>query len=226
MSADTKKAIGYIRVSTEDQHLGPEAQRAAIQAWCRANGAELAADFEETACSADPIDKRPRLMEAVNAVAEHEATVFVVAKRDRIARDVVLAAMIERLVERAGARIQSADGTGNGDTPEAKLMRTMIDAFAEYERALIRARTKAALAVLRRRGMHTGGQAPYGKRVGSEGALEADEYEQGVIREARRLYRPGEVGLKTVAKRLNDQGFTSRGRRPFQATQVRNMVVG
>lgn len=72
---------------------------------------------------------------------------LVAAKRDRLARDVLTAALVERLCELKGGRIQTADGTGNVDGPEAALIRTLLDAFAAYERALIRARTKAALAV-------------------------------------------------------------------------------
>jgi len=47
--------------------------------------------------------------------------------------------MIERLVERNGGRILSADGIGAGEGPESALLRAMVRAFAEYERALIRA---------------------------------------------------------------------------------------
>ena len=107
------------------------------------------------------IDKRPGLIAALEALRTERAGILVVAKRDRLARDVLVAAMVERLCQREGARIQSADGTGNGDSPEAKLLRTMIDAFAAYERALIRARTRAALAAKKARGERVGG-VPYG----------------------------------------------------------------
>jgi hypothetical protein len=69
-----------------------------------------------------------------------------VAKRDRLARDVLTAALVERLCERAGARAQSADGVGNEAGSEAQLMRNMVAAFAMYERALTGAQD-AALAV-------------------------------------------------------------------------------
>jgi DNA invertase Pin-like site-specific DNA recombinase len=64
-----------------------------------------------------PIDRRPTLSAALADVRQHGAGVLVVAKRDRIARDVVLAAGVERAASKAGARVISADGTGNGDTP-------------------------------------------------------------------------------------------------------------
>ena len=154
--------IGYIRVSTEDQKLGPEAQAEALKSWCSRHNAELVAVFSDLGVSGGaPLEKRTELLKAVDALKESKADGLLVAKRDRIARDVMIAAMIERLVERAGAKVISADGTGNGDTPEAQLMRNMISAFADYERALIRARTKAALAVKKSRGERTG-QIPYG----------------------------------------------------------------
>lgn len=72
--------------------------------------------------------------------------------RDRLARDVLTAAFVDRLCERAGARVDQADGTGNGTGPEAQFLRSVSDAFAAYERALIRARMKAALAVKKAKG--------------------------------------------------------------------------
>ena len=54
-------------------------------------------------------------------------------------------AMIERLAERVGASVQTCDGVGEGSSPEAKLMRGMIDLFAEYERQVIKARIRTAL---------------------------------------------------------------------------------
>jgi len=91
------------------------------------------------------------LLEALAALKEHGAGVLLVAKRDRLARDSMTAAMVERLCERSGAIVRTADGAGDGDGPEAVLMRRMVDAFAEHERLLIKARTKAAMAVKRSR---------------------------------------------------------------------------
>jgi DNA invertase Pin-like site-specific DNA recombinase len=54
------------------------------------------------------LEKRLGLMAALASVREHGARYLVVAKRDRIARDVILAAMAERLVQREGAELVSA----------------------------------------------------------------------------------------------------------------------
>jgi DNA invertase Pin-like site-specific DNA recombinase len=67
-------------------------------------------------------------------------------RKDRLGRDVVAVALVERLISRKGARLVSAAGEGtDSDDPTAILMRRIVDAFSEYERLLIGARTKAAL---------------------------------------------------------------------------------
>ena len=82
---------------------------------------------------------------------------LIVAKRDRLGRDVIAVAMIERLAERKGARILSAAGEGTeGSDPASMLQRRILDAFSEYERLIIGARTKAALKAKRARGEAAG----------------------------------------------------------------------
>ncbi len=151
-TGEATKVVLYVRVSTDEQALGPAAQRAAAQRWCEARGSQLVAVCEDLGVSGGaPLDKCAGLLSALRELEAHGAGVLLVAKRDRLARDVVKAAMVEQLASRAGAVVVSAAGEGEGTDPAAALMRTMVDAFAQYERALIGARTKAALAVTRRR---------------------------------------------------------------------------
>ncbi|MBN2359672.1 MAG: recombinase family protein [Deltaproteobacteria bacterium] len=222
-NADPKKAIAYVRCSTDEQHLGPDAQRAALAAWCSANGTELVATFADLGISGGAaLDHRPGLTAAVAALTENGAGLLLVAKRDRLARDVVIAATVERLVERAGARVRSIDGTGEGDGPEAALMRTLIDAFAAYERALIKSRTKAALSVKAGRGERVG-QVPYGYHLAADGAhLEADAIEQERIAVIRALRADG-LTLREIADRLNSDAVPARGQR-WHTTSVARLL--
>jgi len=162
-------AIGYVRVSTDEQRLGSEAQRASIEAWAAREGVSVVAwHVDEGVSGATPIERRPALAAALATLREHCAGVLVVAKRDRVARDVVVASMVERAATSAGARLVSADGTGNGDTPADAFMRTAVDGAAAYERGLIRARTTAALAAKRAKGERTG-SVPFGCRLAADG---------------------------------------------------------
>jgi DNA invertase Pin-like site-specific DNA recombinase len=208
--ADPSLAVGYIRVSTDEQALGPEAQRKALEGWCERHGARLCATFEDIGVSGGtPLEKRTGLNVALDALAEHGAGVFLVAKRDRLARDVVVGALVERLAERVGARVVAADGVGNGTDPESQLMRRLIDSFAEYERMLIGARTKSALAVKKARGERVGA-IPYGYRLAKGGQnLEPDPEEQKVVKLVRRLRAKGK-SLRHIADTLTRRGFETR----------------
>jgi DNA invertase Pin-like site-specific DNA recombinase len=192
---DPKQAVAYLRVSTDEQRLGPEAQRATVEAWAVREG--VTALFELRAA---------------------KAGVLVVAKRDRIARDVAVAAMIDRAVRSSGAKVVSADGVGNGDTPADGFMRSILDAAAAYERELIRARTRAALAVKRSKGERAG-EVPYGFRAQADGRLEVEPDEQNVIVAIRELRVSG-VSLRRVVLELEARGFLSRSGKPLQLTQV------
>lgn len=222
--ADPRTAVAYLRVSTDEQTLGPEAQRAAIEAWAaRESVLVVAWHVDHGVSGAAPIDKRPGLLAALEALREHRAGVLLAAKRDRLARDVVAAATIERMAAKAGARVVTSDGVSTADTPEGMLMRTLIDAFAQYERALIAARTTAALAAKRRKGERVG-QVPYGYRLADGGLRIAPEAaEQDVMARVQAMRDEGET-IEGIASRLNAEGVPARGRR-WHATTVRRILV-
>jgi DNA invertase Pin-like site-specific DNA recombinase len=216
-------AIAYIRVSTDEQTLSPHAQRSSIEAFAKREGITVAAWFSDTdICGETELAERPGLIEAMAALKAHRAGVLLVAKRDRLARDVLVTAMVEKACAKIGARVVSAAGEGNGNDPGARLHRGIVDLFSEYELAMIRARTKAALAVKRAKGEFTGGQAPYGF-VSIGGKLVPQAEEQRVIARMRDL---SECGLSTrdIAARLERDGVQSRTGRPFGKSQVARIL--
>jgi DNA invertase Pin-like site-specific DNA recombinase len=219
-------AVAYIRVSKDEQRLGPDAQRASIEAWAAREGVSVAEwHVDAGVCSVTPVDQRPALVAALAALRGHGAGVLVVAKRDRIARDPGLTASIEHATAEAGAFVRSSAGEGNGSTPADEFMRGVIDSAARYERALIRARTAAALAVIRARGQKTGGSVPYGYRLDVDGrTLVAVGGEQATIARARVLAAEG-LSLRTVAAQLAAEGHVSRKGSPFSAVQVARMLA-
>lgn len=218
-------ALAYLRASTEDQRLGPEAQRASITAWAAREGVTVVAWFEDLGRSgAAGLEDRPGLAAALAALRSVGAGVLAVARRDRLARDVALAAAIDRAVEHAGAKVRSADGAGDGDGPADRLLRGMLDLTAEYERALIRTRTRAALQAKRARGERAG-EVPYGFTADSTGRLEENPAEQAVIKHVLDLRAAG-LSLRGVTAELARVGIVSRSGKPLGLTQVARMVRG
>jgi DNA invertase Pin-like site-specific DNA recombinase len=217
----------YLRVSTEDQAesgAGLAAQKDACRAWAAKQGEDVAAFFaDEGVSGSKSLEHRPALLELLSGLKRGD--VVLVAKRDRIARDVVVAAMVEAAANRKGCKIVSAAGEGSeDDSPAGLLMRRLIDSFSEYERAVIASRTKAALQAKKLRGERVGA-IQYGYHLAADGIhLESDAAEQAVICEARRLRDSG-LSLGKVAAELARQGLFSRVGRPFVAQQVKNMLA-
>lgn len=223
--SDVTVAVGYIRVSTEEQHLGPEAQRAAITAWATREGVTVLSWHTDAGVSgATELDNRPALAAALGALRADGAGLLVVARRDRLARDCYVAAAIDRAVATAGARVVSADGTCNGDTPADAFMRTILDAAAEYERALIRGRTKAALAAKRAKGERTG-TVPYGYSADATGRLVECPAELAVIAQVRALRDAG-LSHRGIVTELARIGVIGRTGRSLGLSQVQNILAG
>jgi DNA invertase Pin-like site-specific DNA recombinase len=218
-------AVAYLRASKHEQRLSPEAQRTTVEVWATRERIQVAAWFiDQGVRSVSPIADRPGLCAALAKLREQGAGILLVAKRDRIARDVVLAASIERAVRKVGARLLSASGEGNGDSPADAFIRTVIDGAAQYEHGMIRARTRAALAAKRARGERTG-SVPLGFRLDTDGVrLVRNEYEQAAIERARELRASG-LALRAIAARLAAKGHISRAGRMFFAAQVARMLV-
>jgi DNA invertase Pin-like site-specific DNA recombinase len=153
------QAVGYIRVSTDEQSLSVDAQRQALERWCQAHQAPLMAVYTDMGVSGGTLlEKHPGLLSALNALTR--GRVLLVVRRDRLARDTLTAAMCEKIAQKVGASILTVSGEGNGQGPEAQLMRTILDVFAQYEKALIALWTKAGMARKREKGERLG-MVPY-----------------------------------------------------------------
>ena len=224
-AANPKVAVAYLRVSTDDQKLGPQAQRAQIEAWAAKEGIEVASwHLDEGVSGGAELEDRPQLLLALSDLRQHQAGVFVVAKRDRLARDPVIAGLIEREVAKVGAKVVSADGVGNGSGPADVFMKTVIDGASAYERAIIRARIKAALGVKRTKG-EVIGTVPWGSRVrAGSSMLEPDEHELAISDKIIALHAEG-LSLRVIAGRLKAEGVVSRSGTPLSHTQVARIVT-
>jgi site-specific DNA recombinase len=141
---------------------------------------------------------RPKLFEAIRALREGDA--LVVYKRDRIARNVLLAEQINRMVKKQGGSIIAASGDVDGDGPEAKMARQLMSVMSEYERELISMRTKTIMRIKQKEGRRMSRHPPYGWRLveGSRMMVEVPEEQETVktildYADSIRAIRPGPV---------------------------------
>ncbi|AOR81065.1 recombinase family protein [Novosphingobium resinovorum] len=136
--------IGYARVSTDEQDTF--AQLTELR---RAGCTTI---FEDRASGASR--SRPKLANALAAVGQGDT--LVVVRIDRLARSLShLLEMVEALREK-GAYFRSINDPIDTSSPQGMLMTQMLGAFAEFERALIRERTRAGLKAAVARGAKPG----------------------------------------------------------------------
>ncbi len=220
--------VTYLRVSTDEQAdsgAGLDGQLDACQRFADRAGGDLVGPFSDEGISgAKGLDDRPQLLAAIAELSRGD--VLLVAKRDRLGRDPILVAMIESAVKRKGARVVSAAGEGtDSDDPSSVLMRRLVDAFAEYERLLIGARTRAALQAKIRRGQRCGA-VRFGYDLGPDGAtLVENQAEQAIIDRIRALQSQGK-SLRTIADELNRECVpTKEGRAGWKHTAVKRILA-
>lgn len=223
LRGDPKLAVAYVRVSTdaERQALGAAAQKVAIERWAEANGITIASWFTEEVTGGAPLDKRPVLLEAIAMVGTLGATYLAVQRLDRYSRDPLTAALAESELRRNGASLVCADGAGGGDDPTSELIRGILLSVARFEKALIRSRIKAALAVKRSRGERVGA-APYGTK--SDGKLLAIHPDETATIQRLRELRSSGLTLRALIEQATAEGLRNRVGKPFTLAAVHKLV--
>lgn len=177
------KTVAYLRVSTENQALeghGLASQQSACVAWATQNEVEIEEYFTDVASGA--LSSRPEIDRLRLSVARGEVSKLVVYSVDRLGRDLVDTESTIRELEKAGCEIVSVTQYFENN-PAGKLLRHMLLAFAEFERALIKARLKGGRKAAKAKGLYMSGVAPFGLRNTGKGGLEQIPVEMSIVKE-------------------------------------------
>lgn len=218
-------AIGYIRVSTEqqsDEGVSLDAQRARIQAWCDANAVELSEVFVD-AISGKRADNRPGLQQALTAVCKSKG-VLVVYSLSRLARSTKDTIVIGEQLERASADLVSLSEKIDTTSAAGKMVFRMLAVMAEFERDLISERTTTAMSHKRSIGQRVG-KVPFGYDLAEDGvSLVKNDQEQQVLTLIDQLRQHG-LSLREIAAELTRRGVaTKEGGTAWSHTTVARIV--
>ncbi|MDB4809288.1 recombinase family protein [bacterium] len=207
------KICSYCRCSTKRQGesgLGLEAQEAAIQTYVDQNSAEVIGQFVEVESGTK--SNRVELAKAI-ALAKKEKAVLVVAKLDRLARNVhFVSGLMESKVEFVALDFPSAN----------KLTLHLIAAMAEYEATLISQRTKAALAAAKKRGVMLGAN---GRVLAEANIKAADQWAESIAETMTKgIAACRKKTLQNLANKLNSWGVKTRTGKAFAPTTVMRLM--
>jgi DNA invertase Pin-like site-specific DNA recombinase len=168
------------------------------------------------------LDGRPGLTAAISQLRRGD--VLLIGKRDRLGRDVMNVMLIEKVIGKRGASVVSADGVGNGDGAADVFMRQVMDAAAAFERNLIKARTKAAMAAKRTAGERVG-EVPFGWTLTADGRLVENAHEQNVLAKIN-VCRSLGMSLRKIAAILTESGcITKKGNTAWSHSTVQSILT-
>lgn len=220
-----KKAIGYIRVSTEEQGregVSLEAQAEKIFKYAKWVGLNCALKKEEPITGTTRLAGRPMGRELLEMVGRGEVTDVIVTKQDRLCRDTIDCLTILRdWDEKVVLHIIDEGGVVDTSTPNGWMQVAMRAIIADYEVKNIRHRTLTALRHKKANGQ-VYGTVPYGYD-NVDGQLVENETEQGYI-EMMRTWRDDDWTLMAIADELNKNRVPAKLGGPWYAQQVKNVL--
>jgi len=216
------KGIIYTRVSTAEQGksgLGLQSQLDTVNEFCVSEGIEVVGHYDEVKSGKgfDALDKRPQLAKAL-AQAKKENATLIVSKLDRLGRNV---AFISSLMETKISFIV----TQLGRDADAFMLH-LYAALSEKEREMISTRTKAALKVLKDKGVKLGNLASLDEARRLSNATnkhEATEFADNVLPTIQQFHKAGN-SLAAIADKLNTMGVKTRRGGKWHASTVTNIL--
>lgn len=191
---NTTNAIAYYRTSSQagvgDDKDSETRQRRAVEQYATREGLVIVAEYYDAAVSgADPVTTREafqRMME------ERKANVILVETANRFARDLIVQLTGHEMLLEAGFTLIPVDAPNHflEDTPTARLIRQVLGAVSEFEKATITAR------------MHSGRM----KRIREQGWCGGQPAIPAQVKERMRAIRATGVSYRDVAARLVGEG--------------------
>lgn len=195
-----EKVFAYLRVSDPSQVKGDgfTRQEKAIRDYAKSNKLSIHTVFKEEGVSGT-LEHRPALAEMLVSLEQngHGVKTIVIEKLDRLARDYMIQEFIIRDFQKQGFNIISTmEGKDLcGDDPTRKLIRTIMGAFAEYDKTMIVAKLRASRERIKLK---------TGKCEGRKGYNETDQG-RAILKKINDLRKSPENGKRLTWQQIADQ---------------------
>jgi site-specific DNA recombinase len=218
-----KQAIAYIRVSTEKQAnegVSLEAQESRINAWCVANGYELAGVYVDAGISGKKMENRPELLKALSSLKKGMALVSY--SLSRLARSTKHLIEISELVSKKKGDLVSLTEKIDTTTPMGEMMFTLMAGMAQLERRMIAERTSTALQHKKATNQKYTNKTPYGFET-IEGRMVEVQQEAEVVAEIQASRAAGNT-LQAIADSLNGRGIPTKTGKQWQPATLHYLI--
>jgi DNA invertase Pin-like site-specific DNA recombinase len=222
---DSIKAVAYLRTSSA-ANVGADKdsekrQRAAIEAFARAAGYEIVDSYYDEAVSgADPVTSRSGFAAMMERIAANGVRTIIVETANRFARDLIVQETGYTMLKERGIELIAADKPDAflDDTPTANLIRQVLGAVSQFEKAMVVTKLKGARDRKRATGVKVEGRKNYAE-INPEMVALAKKLRRYPVKGRRR-------SLRQVAHALAAAGYVSSIGTPYTATAILRMLKG
>lgn len=218
-------AIGYVRVSTEEQAregYSLDNQRKDISDYCQYKGWDLVDIYADEGISGAGMDERIGLLRALKLLHTRKINYLVVWKLSRLSRKVADVVRITERLDHNETFLISVKDNIDTSSPMGKPFLYIASIFAEMERDSMIIQVKGGMEQKAREGRWNGGISPIGYRL-QEKELVIDEVEAEIVKTIFTEYLK-DNGYKAIAKLLNDQGYKTRKGFAFSGGTVKEIL--
>jgi site-specific DNA recombinase len=209
-------AIGYFRQASGPNPESIGRQNRRFLDYCEAQGYEVVATFSEEGKDGTP-KAFGQMLEFLRR-PEKGFIITVVPSTTTLADEPTVAAARCLQIERHGAQVQFIDEGAGGDALSAILAN-----WSGGQDEEMREKVRSALRRKAVRG-EVLGRPPYGYRVGPRNRLDLVEEEAVVVRYIFTLYLKEGLGIRLIARRLNEEGLLTRRKRPWSMVTIRDIL--
>lgn len=224
-----KNCIVYTRVSTDEQvlNLSLETQEKSCREYAQRKGYEVKKVFREEGVSAKSLN-RPSLLKLLEYCRENKSDidaviVWAISRASRVTSDFLI---LNTTLRSLGIELDSVT-EDISDTPEGKLVSTMMAAIAELDNNQRAKRTEIGIKAATEAGgwPHL---APYGyknaKDVSGRPTLIIDEEKANRVVQLFDKYAEGNISLRELRNYAKSIGIRSRRGNPYNTQSISNML--
>jgi DNA invertase Pin-like site-specific DNA recombinase len=213
-----KHAVAYFRTSSAT-NVGQDKdslarQEAAVRSYAKRNDIEIVGEYYDAAVSgADPLDERESFKLMLQRITSNGVRTILVETANRFARDLMVQEIGWKRLQDLGVELIAVDSPTSfvDDTPTATLIRQILGAVAQFDKAL----TVAKLRGARERKKTATGKC--------EGRLSWAQMNPEMVKVARELRKTG-MSLNGVRAELGIRGFVSSTGKLFTRSVVSRMA--
>lgn len=220
-----KVAVGYIRVSTEEQAkdgYSLDNQESVINKKCAYEGWEVKHIFHDKGISGASMDKREGIKDLLKYIKSNKVDYLVVYKVSRLSRKIADVVAIADHLEKVGVKLIAIEDNIDTSTPMGKYFLVLGAIFAEMERENIITQVKGGMEQKARLGEWNGGKPPLGYDLDNK-KLKVNEKEAEIVKTIFNEYLKGN-GYKAIASCLNEKGFKTKLGKLFNSNGVKEIL--